>query len=130
MQQEAQETPLETTETIEDAAKVVLADPSPVVETIPLAEAVARVAAAKKETRREIQSIAELCLLAGIPGKAAEFIGQGKTEAEVRQLLITQKAQQQSPEIFSTLNPDNPTATLTAAHNPLLAAVKHLTRKE
>ena len=127
MQQDVQEAPLQTAP---EAPKEAQQEIVPAVETIPVTEAAVRVAEARTETRREIQSIAELCLLAGMPGKTAEYIGQGKTEAEVRQLLVTMKSAQQSPEILSTIDPDKASAPLTAATNPLLSAVKQLNRKE
>lgn len=101
-------------------------------ETIPAPEATATVTDFREEVRREAQAIAELCLIAGYPAKAAEFIAQGLNEAQVRQLLLTMKATQQSAEILSTIDPDKTATTesATSAHNPLIAAVKKITIQE
>lgn len=101
-------------------------------ETIPVDQAAVLVAEARQDVRREMQAIAELCLIAGHPDKAAEFISAGKTEAGVRQLLLTMKAANQSPEIRSTIDPDKAAAaeSPTSPNNPLISAVKKITRKE
>lgn len=101
-------------------------------EDIPATQATATVTDVRQEVRREAQAIAELCLIAGYPANAAEFIAQGLNEAQVRQLLLTMKANHQSAEILSTIDPDK-TATQESAvslHNPLIAAVKKITVKE
>ena len=91
-------------------------------------------AEARREVAQSAQAIAEMCLIAGQPTLAADFIAQGKTEAEVRRLLLEMKAASQSPEIVSTLDPDKAAAVSSAAStapgNPLIAAVKHLIGKE
>jgi len=101
-------------------------------ETIPVTEATATVTDFREEVRREAQAIAELCLIAGYPAKAAEFIAQGLNEAQVRQLLLTMKATQQSAEILSTIDPDKAAIqeSTDSLHNPLIAAVKKITVKE
>lgn len=96
-------------------------------EVIGVDEAAVLVAEARRETAQTAQAIAELCLIAGVPDKAAEFIAAGRTETEVRRLLVEMRAVQQSPEIVSTLDPDKPIA---AGKNPLLAAVHDLIGKE
>lgn len=104
----------------------------PNVEINSTLEATATVTDFREEIRRETQAIAELCLIAGYPAKAAEFIAQGLNEAQVRQLLLTMKATHQSAEILSTIDPDK-TATQESAsslHNPLIAAVKKISVKE
>lgn len=102
-------------------------------EMIGVDEAAVLVAEARREVTQSAQAVAELCLIAGCPDRAAEWIAAGKTEAEVRQLLVAMKAASQSPEIVSTLDPDKaaaaPHAPL-APGNPLIAAVKHLIGKE
>jgi len=100
-----------------------------------LADQLASVTAeARREVAQSAQAIAEMCLIAGQPAMAADFIAQGKTEAEVRRLLVEMKAASQSPEIVSTLDPDKAAAVSSAAStapgNPLIAAVKHLIGKE
>lgn len=101
-------------------------------ETIQVDQAAMLVAEARQDVRREMQAIAELCLIAGHPDKSAEFIAAGKTETDVRQLLLTMKAANQSPEIRSTIDPDKAAAaeSPTSPHNPLISAVKKITRKE
>jgi len=107
-------------------------------EMIAADEASAQLSSVTAEVRREVaqsaQAIAEMCLIAGQPAMAADFIAQGKTEAEVRRLLVEMKAASQSPEIVSTLDPDKAaavsSAALAAPGNPLIAAVKHLIGKE
>ncbi|SFL93102.1 S49 family peptidase [Nitrosomonas communis] len=102
------------------------------VETNSTLEATASVTDFREEIRRETQAIAELCLIAGCPAKAAEFIAQGLNEAQVRQLLLTMKATHQSAEILSTIDPDKTAIQEPAAsvHNPLIAAVKKISVKE
>ena len=104
----------------------------PVIETIPVTEATAQVLEARQEIRREAQAIAELCLIAGHPDKAASFIAAGQTEAEVRQLLLSMKAANQSAEILSAIDPDKAaeTQSLSSNNNPLISAVKKITAKE
>lgn len=101
-------------------------------ETIPAPEATTTVTDFREEVRREAQAIAELCLIAGYPAKAAEFIAQGLNEAQVRQLLLTMKANHQSAEILSTIDPDKAAApeSPSSNNNPLIAAVKKITVKE
>lgn len=101
-------------------------------EDIPTTQATATVTDFREEVRRETQAIAELCLIAGYPAKAAEFIAQGLNEAQVRQLLLTMKANHQSAEILSTIDPDKTATQESAAslHNPLIAAVKKISVKE
>jgi hypothetical protein len=91
-----------------------------------------RLAQARREVSQTAQAIAEMCLIAGCPDKAAEFIAAGHAEAEVRKALITMKAERQSPEILSTLDPDQVAAaeSPTSPHNPLISAVKKLSAKE
>ena len=44
--------------------------------------------AAVQSLQQSVQAIAEMCLIAGCPDRAAQFIAAGKTEAEVRRTLI------------------------------------------
>lgn len=104
----------------------------PQVETNSTLEATATATDIREEIRRETQAIAELCLIAGYPAKAAEFIAQGLNETQVRQLLLTMKATHQSTEILSTIDPDKTANQESSAslHNPLIAAVKKISVKE
>lgn len=101
-------------------------------EMIGVDEAAVLVAEARREVTQSAQAIAELCLIAGCPDKAAEWIAAGMTEAEVRQRLVAMKAAGQSPEIRSTIDLDKAAAveSTTSTNNPLIAAVKHLIGKE
>jgi len=88
------------------------------------------------ETRREVaqsaQAIAQMCLIANVPDKAAGFIAAGKTEAEVRQALIEARAaQSEVTDIRSTITAEAGTAALAKPEtSPIVAAVKKLIRKE
>lgn len=119
-------------ETPQEAAQEQALETATAPETITVDQAAALVAEARQDVRREAQAIAELCLLAGHPDKSAEFIAAGKTEADVRQLLLTMKAANQSPEIRSTIDPDKAAAAGSPAspNNPLISAVKKITGKE
>src|SRR3546814_21105915 len=61
-------------------------------DTISTDEAAVLVAEARREVTQAAQAIAEVCLLAGCPDRAAEFIATGKTEADVRRVLIDARA--------------------------------------
>ncbi len=96
-------------------------------------EAAAQVAQLVAEARREVtqtaQAIAEVCMLAGCPDRAAEFIAAGKTEADVRRVLIDARAAQtEATEIRSTITAEAGTAIPSHAEtSPIVAAVKKLT---
>ena len=94
------------------------------------------VAQARHDTRVEVtqsaQVIAELCLLAGCPERAAQFIAAGQGEAEVRLALIAARAAQSAAsDIRSTILAE---AGSEASHrpetSPIVAAVKKLVHKE
>ena len=100
-----------------------------VADTIDLAEAEKRVADAKREVTQTAQAIAELCLLAGCPDRAAEFIAAGKSQADVRRVLIDARAaQSDAADIRSTITVDAGTqSTDRPETSPIVAAVKKLT---
>jgi capsid assembly protease len=100
----------------------------PVAETIDLVEAEKRVSEARREVTQTAQAIAELCLLAGCPDRAAEFIAAGKSQADVRRVLIDARAaQSESNEIRSTITVDAGTQSLDRPEaSPIVAAVKKL----
>jgi capsid assembly protease len=102
---------------------------NPVADTIDLAEAEKLVAQAKREVTQTAQAIAELCLLAGCPDRAAEFIAAGKSQADVRRVLIDARAaQSDAAEIRSTITVDAGTQSLDRPEtSPIVAAVKKLT---
>jgi capsid assembly protease len=102
---------------------------NPVADTIDLAEAEKMVAQAKREVTQTAQAIAELCLLAGCPDRAAEFIAAGKSQADVRRVLIDARAaQSDTADIRSTITVDAGTQSLDRPEtSPIVAAVKKLT---
>lgn len=97
------------------------------------AEQVAQlVAEAKREVMQSAQAIAELCLLAGCPERAAEFIAAGKSQADVRRVLIDARAaKSDAADIRSIITVDAGTRSLDCPEaSPIVAAVKKLTTKE
>lgn len=90
------------------------------------------VAEARREVTQSAQAIAELCLIAGTPDKAAEFIAAGKTEAEVRRVLIEAKAaRSDATPIQSTIHADAGTQEVSRPEaSPIVSAVKKLISKE
>ncbi len=102
---------------------------NPVADTIDLAEAEKLVAQAKREVTQTAQAIAELCLLAGCPDRAAEFIAAGKSQADVRRVLIDARAaQSDAADIRSTITVDAGTQSLDRPETShIVAAVKKLT---
>jgi signal peptide peptidase SppA len=101
-------------------------------EVIGVAEAAVLVAEAKREVTQSAQAIAELCLIANVPDKAAEFIAAGKSEAEVRQALIEAKAaRSDATPIKSTIHADAGTQEGSRPEaSPIVSAVKKLISKE
>ena len=94
--------------------------------------------AAVQSLQQSVQAIAEMCLIAGCPDRAAQFIAAGKTEAEVRRSLIEARAASSDAlGIQSTLPAASGTGTsgnLPAGASPqtsaIVAAVKKLNAKE
>jgi signal peptide peptidase SppA len=101
-------------------------------EMIDADQAAALVAEARSEVARSAQAIAEMCLIAGCPGRAAEFIAAGSTEAEVRRALIEARAaHSMDSAVRSTHAPKDWAANGTdPAASPVVAAVKKLINKE
>ena len=98
-------------------------------ETIGVDEAAALIAEARREVTQAAQAIAEVCMLAGCPERAAEFIAAGKTEADVRRVLIDARAaRSEADDIRSTITDDAGTQNLDRPEaSPIVAAVKKLT---
>ena len=96
-------------------------------------EAAAQMAQAVAEAKRDVtqtaQAIAEVCMLAGCPERAAEFIAAGKSQSEVRRVLIDARAAQtEATEIRSTITAEAGTAVPSHAEaSPIVTAVKKLT---
>ena len=114
-------------------------DEEKVIETIQAMhtdEATEQVAQLVAEARREVtqsaQAIAELCLLAGCPERAAVFIAAGQSQAEVRRVLIDARAaQSDATDIRSTIPVNAGTQSMDRPEtSPIVAAVKKLTAKE
>ena len=101
-------------------------------EMIGVDQAAVMIAEAKREVTQSAQAIAELCLIAGAPDKAAEFIAAGKTEAEVRRVLIEAKAaRSDATPIQSTINADAGAQEVSRPEaSPIVSAVKKLIAKE
>ncbi len=105
-------------------------------EMIGADQAAVLVAQARHDTRREVtqsaQAIAELCLLAGCPERAAGFIAAGKTQADVRRALIDARAAKSDvTDIRSTITAEAGTEAIHRPEtSPIVTAVKKLNRKE
>lgn len=101
-------------------------------EMIGVDAAAVLVAEARREVTQSAQAIAELCLIAGAPDKAAEFIAAGKTEAEVRRVLIEAKAaRSDATPIQSAIPADAGTQEVSRPEtSPIVSAVKKLISKE
>ena len=98
-------------------------------EMIGVDAAAVLVAEARREVTQAAQAIAELCLIANVPDKAAEFIAAGKSQGEVRRVLIDARAaQSDATDIRSTITVDAGTQSLDRPEtSPIVAAVKKLT---
>lgn len=107
-------------------------DHEAVPEMIGVDQAAVLVAEARRESGQTAQAIAELCLIAGTPEKAAGFIAAGKTEAEVRHSLIEARAaRSEATPIQSAITPEAGTeAPHRPESSPVVAAVKKLIHKE
>ena len=120
------------TEAATSNKEIAMEDHEVVPETIGVDAAAVLVAEARREVTQSAQTIAELCLIANVPDKAAEFIAAGKTEAEVRQALIEAKAaRSDATPIASTITPEAGTgASAPPDASPIVQAVKKLIHKE
>jgi signal peptide peptidase SppA len=107
-------------------------DHEAVPEMIGVDQAAVLVAEARRESGQTAQAIAELCLIAGTPERAAGFIAAGKTEAEVRRTLIEARAaRSEASPIQSTITPEAGTGDKARPEaSPVVAAVKKLINKE
>lgn len=114
------ETPMDTTEPLAAEAVAAVAPPAAIPADPPTAQPQA-------DPRAEAQAIAELCLIAGMPGRTAGFLAAGLNEAQVRTALLQARAEQ--PEIVSRIDADAGTQTRPEA-GPMVAAVKKLIHQE
>jgi hypothetical protein len=101
-------------------------------ETIGVDQAAILVAQARREVTQSAQAIAEMCLIANCPDKAAGFIANGNSEAEVRQaLMVLRAARSDASAIQSTITPDAGTqAVVRPEASPIVMAVKKLIGRE
>jgi hypothetical protein len=91
------------------------------------------IAQARADASRSAQAIAEICLIAGCPERAAEFIAAGVPEGAVRKVLIDAKAQKSAEQVIrSSIEPAAGTQTQPSRpeDSPVVAAVKKLVHKE
>ena len=102
------------------------------IETLSVDQAAILVAQARREVTQSAQAIAEMCLIAGCPDKAAGFIASGNSEAEVRQaLLAIRAAQTEATAIHSTITADAGTQAVERPETTaVVRAVKKLIGKE
>lgn len=77
--------------------------------------------------RAEAQAIAELCLIAGSPERTAEFLAANMSQAQIRQVLLNDRAEQ--PEITSRITADAGVRQQ-PEDSPIVAAAKKLSAKE
>lgn len=107
-------------------------DHEAVPEMIGVDQAAVLVAEARRESGQTAQAIAELCLIAGTPEKAAGFIAAGQSEAEVRRALIEARAaRSDATPIHSAITPEAGTGDASRPEaSPVVAAVKKLIHKE
>ncbi|TCS71988.1 protein C [Sulfuritortus calidifontis] len=94
--------------------------------------AAALVAEARREATQSAQAIVEMCLIAGVPDRAAEFIAAGRTDAEVRRALLEARAERSKESaVRSTHGPQDWGAPgADPAASPVVAAVKKLVTRE
>ena len=93
--------------------------------------------AAVQSLQQSVQAIAEMCLIAGCPDRAAQFIAAGKTEMEVRRSLIEARASasdalgiQSTLPAASGTGTGSPSPSASPQSSPIVAAVKKLNSKE
>lgn len=99
-----------------------LVDPAPDVEAI-TAQAKAE---AQKEALAYVSEVTQLCQIAGMPDKAADFIAKATPAAEVRKALLTAKAVADEAIVIAS---QIPTAnSTTAAENKIDAAAIYASR--
>ena len=93
--------------------------------------------AAVQSLQQSVQAIAEMCLIAGCPDRAAQFIAAGKTEMEVRRSLIEARASasdalgiQSTLPAASGTGTGSPSPAASPQSSSIVAAVKKLNSKE
>ena len=120
------------TEAATSTTEIAMEDHEVVPEMIGVDAAAVLVAEARREVTQAAQAIAELCLIANVPDKAAEFIAAGKTEAEVRRTLIEARAaRSDAMPIQSAITPDAGTQdAMRPESSAIVRAVKKLVAKE
>ena len=118
------------------AASAVAATPQSLADLISEARKEATNAAVQS-LQQSVQAIAEMCLIAGCPDRAAQFIAAGKTEMEVRRSLIEARASasdalgiQSTLPAASGTGTGSPSPAASPQSSPIVAAVKKLNSKE
>lgn len=87
-------------------------------------------AEARSQGYAEAREIVELCVLAGMPGKAAGLLAKQAIAADARQHLMEARATEDAGEIRSHVMPDTGTTAKTdPADSPVMKAVERLARK-
>jgi ClpP class serine protease len=122
---------------------VVQAAPDPATDPAALAHVISEARkdgaqAATQQLQQSVQAIAEMCLIAGCPERAAQFIAAGKTEMEVRRSLIEARAassdalgiQSTLPAATGTGTGGNQASGASPQTSAIVAAVKKLNSKE
>jgi signal peptide peptidase SppA len=86
------------------------------------------VSQARREAAASAQAIAELCLIAGCPQRAAEFLAAGATEAQVRHTLLEARAAaSEARHLQSAITADaGLQSDARPEASPVVAAVKRL----
>ena len=86
-------------------------------------------AEAHREGYAEAREIVELCVLAGLPARAAALLAKHASAAEARQYLIEARAAEDGPEIRSHVMPETATsAKVPLEQNPVIKAVERLAK--
>ena len=85
---------------------------------------------ARNQGYAEAREIVDLCVLAGMPGKAAGLLAKHMSAADARQHLTEARNAEDGAEIRSHVMPDSGTQAKTNPDNgPVMKAVERLTGK-
>ena len=101
--------------------------------TVP-AEPAVDIDAVRSEARRqgyaEAREIVQLCVIAGMPDKAAGLLAESATPAKARQMLLEARAAADPVEIHSQVMPDTGTKTQASAEDsPVVKAVERMAKQ-
>lgn len=85
---------------------------------------------ARQQGYAEAREIVELCVLAGMPAKAAGLLARTVSAAEARQFLMEARVAEDAAEIHSHVLPDTGTKTTPSLdNNPVIKAAERLAAK-